>query len=174
MSRAPRCGSRSRSRTSSASGCGRGGASGPASTSGHGDARGGCRAGRVRSPSRGGSRERYLRDVSPIDRAAAPPTVRLAEVLVAVSLASDVGHDQPLEKSLRNAVIATRLGDELGLRGQELSSVYYVALLRSMGCTANSHEAAMLFGGEDRAFLGLVQELAGGDPGEWARRAHEL
>ena len=30
-------------------------------------------------------------------------TIRLAEVLAAISLASDVGHDQPLEKSLRNA-----------------------------------------------------------------------
>jgi len=35
-------------------------------------------------------------------------TIRLSEVLAAQSLASDVGHDQPLEKSLRNAVIASR------------------------------------------------------------------
>jgi len=97
--------------------------------------------------------------------------VRLAEVLAAVSLASDVGHDQPLEKSLRNAVIAARLGEELGLRGEELSSAYYVALLRSMGCTGNSHETAKLFGGDDRAVLGLVQELAGGDPIEWLHGA---
>jgi HD-GYP domain-containing protein (c-di-GMP phosphodiesterase class II) len=111
--------------------------------------------------------------VSPTDRVAAPPTVRLAEVLTAVSLASDIGHDQPLEKSLRNAVIAVRLGEELGLAGRELSSVYYVALLRSMGCTGNSHETAVMFGGDDRAFLGLVQELAGGDALEWARGAAE-
>jgi HD-GYP domain-containing protein (c-di-GMP phosphodiesterase class II) len=111
--------------------------------------------------------------VSSIDRLAAAPTVRLAEVLAAVSLASDIGHDQPLEKSLRNAVIAVRLGEELGLAGRELSSVYYVALLRSMGCTGNSHETAVMFGGDDRAFLGLVQELAGGDALEWARGAAE-
>ncbi len=41
-------------------------------------------------------------------------TIRLVEVLAALSLASDLGHDQPLEKSLRNAVIAARLGEELG------------------------------------------------------------
>ncbi len=105
--------------------------------------------------------------MSTSDRVAAPPTVRLAEVLAAVSLAADVGHDQPLEKSLRNAVIAVRLGDELGLRGRELSSVYYVALLRSMGCTGNSHETARMFGGDDLGFLGLVQEMAGGDPREF-------
>lgn len=104
-----------------------------------------------------------------------PQTVRLAEVLAAVSLASDVGHDQPLEKSLRNAVIAARLAEELGLAREERSAAYYVALLRSMGCTANSHETALLFGGDDVAFLGLVQELAGGGALEWARgAAHQV
>jgi HD-GYP domain-containing protein (c-di-GMP phosphodiesterase class II) len=101
-------------------------------------------------------------------------TIRLVEVLAALSLASDLGHDQPLEKSLRNAVVAARLGEELGLRGEELSATFYVALLRSMGCTSNSFETAALFGGEDLAFLGLVQRLSGGDGREWARAATEL
>ncbi len=92
-------------------------------------------------------------------------------MLAAVSLASDIGHDQPLEKSLRTAVIAARLGEELGATGAQLSAIYYVALLRSMGCTGNSHETAVLMGGDDRAFLGLVQELGGGNALEWARGA---
>ncbi len=100
-------------------------------------------------------------------------TIRLVEVLAALSLASDVGHDQPLEKSLRNAVIAARLGDELGLDRDELSATFYVALLRSMGCTSNSFETAALFGGEDLAFLGLVQRFGGGDGRTWARAASE-
>ncbi|MEA2128002.1 MAG: hypothetical protein QOJ85_893, partial [Solirubrobacteraceae bacterium] len=78
-----------------------------------------------------------------LDRSA---TVRLSEVLAALSLASDVGHDQPLEKSLRNAVLAARLGMEIGLGREELSDAYYIALLRSMGCTANAHESAALMG----------------------------
>ena len=102
------------------------------------------------------------------------PTIRLAEVLAALALASDVGHDQPLEKSLRNAVIAARLGEELGLHGDDLSTTFYVALLRSMGCTGNSFETAALFGGEDLAFLGLVQRLGGADGREWARAATAL
>ena len=100
-------------------------------------------------------------------------TIRLVEVLAALSLASDVGHDQPLEKSLRNAVIAARLGEELGLRGDELSATFYVALLRSMGCTSNSFETAALLGGEDLAFLGLVQRFAGGDGRAWIRAASQ-
>ena len=88
---------------------------------------------------------------------------------MALSLASDVGHDQPLEKSLRNAVVATRLGMEIGLGREDLSDAYYVALLRSMGCTANAHESAALMGGDDRAFAGLIQILDVGDPLAWAR-----
>jgi len=42
-------------------------------------------------------------------------------VLAALSLASDVGHRQALEKSLRNAVVATRLAMEIGLGREDLS-----------------------------------------------------
>jgi hypothetical protein len=101
---------------------------------------------------------------------AAPSTLRLAEVLAAISLASDVGHDRPLETSLRNAVIAARLGEEPGLARDEPAVAHGVSLLRSMGCTGNSHETALLFGGGDRAFVGLVQELAGGDSRALVRR----
>jgi HD-GYP domain-containing protein (c-di-GMP phosphodiesterase class II) len=114
----------------------------------------------------------YRRAVSSAICTERSATVRLSEVLAAVSLASDVGHDQPLEKSLRNAVIAARLGMELGLHREELSDAYYVALLRSMGCTANAHESAALMG-DDRAFAGLIQVLDVGDPLGWARGASE-
>ncbi|MEY2517666.1 MAG: hypothetical protein QOJ89_5024 [bacterium] len=102
-----------------------------------------------------------------------PPAapVRLAEVLAAISLASDVGHDQPLEKSLRNAVIATRLGIELGLGREDLSHTYYVAMLRSMGCTANAHDTDAMMGGDDRGFAGVIQILDVGDPLAWAKGA---
>jgi DNA-binding CsgD family transcriptional regulator len=80
--------------------------------------------------------------------APAVATVPLVEVLAAVSVAADVGHDQPLEKSLRNAVIASRLGLELELGREDQADAFFVALLRSMGCTANAHETAALMGGD--------------------------
>jgi HD-GYP domain-containing protein (c-di-GMP phosphodiesterase class II) len=98
-------------------------------------------------------------------------TIRLAEVLAAISLASDVGHDQPLEKSLRNAVIAVRVGEALELSRDELSATFYVSLLRSMGCTSNAPETAMLFGGEDQQFMGIVQMFTGAHGREWAQNA---
>jgi hypothetical protein len=90
--------------------------------------------------------------------------VRLAEVLAALSLATDAGSGFPLEKSLRTAVIAVRLAERLDLPGPALSDVYYVALLRSIGCTAYAHETAALLGGDDIAFHGLYEQLDPGHP----------
>jgi len=55
--------------------------------------------------------------------------LRLAELLAALSLATDLGMGQPLEEALRTCLIALSLGDRLGLQPDDLSDVYYVALL---------------------------------------------
>ncbi len=72
--------------------------------------------------------------------------IRAAEVVGALSLATDLGTGQPLEHALRTAVLAVRLGELAGATAQELADTYYVALLHASGCTSNSHEAAQLFG----------------------------
>jgi HD-GYP domain-containing protein (c-di-GMP phosphodiesterase class II) len=72
--------------------------------------------------------------------------VRAAEVVGALSLATDLGTGQPLEHALRTAVLAVRLGELAGASTQELADTYYVALLHASGCTSNGHEAAQLFG----------------------------
>jgi HD-GYP domain-containing protein (c-di-GMP phosphodiesterase class II) len=72
--------------------------------------------------------------------------IRAAEVVGALSLATDLGTGQPLEHALRTAVLAVRLGELAGASAQELTDTYYVALLHASGCTSNGHEAAQLFG----------------------------
>jgi HD-GYP domain-containing protein (c-di-GMP phosphodiesterase class II) len=72
--------------------------------------------------------------------------VRAAEVVGALSLATDLGTGQPLEHALRTAVLAVRLGELAGASAQERADTYYVALLHASGCTSNGHEAAQLFG----------------------------
>jgi HD-GYP domain-containing protein (c-di-GMP phosphodiesterase class II) len=99
----------------------------------------------------------------------APATVRLAEVLAALSLATDAGNGFPLEKSLRNAVIAVRLGERAGVLGPELADTYYVAMLRSIGCTAFASETAALLGGDDIAFHALYERLDPGRPAAFLR-----
>ncbi len=75
-----------------------------------------------------------------------PGAIRAAEVVGALSLATDLGTGQPLEHALRTAVLAVRLGELAGASAQELVDTYYVALLHASGCTSNSHEAAQLYG----------------------------
>ena len=72
--------------------------------------------------------------------------VRAAEVVGALSLATDLGTGQPLEHALRTAVLAVRLGELAGASTQELGDTYYAALLHASGCTSNGHEAAQLYG----------------------------
>src|SRR4051794_9230689 len=72
--------------------------------------------------------------------------VRAAEVVGALSLATDLGTGQPLEHALRTAVLSVRLGELAGASRKDLSDTYYVALLHASGCTSNGHEAAQLYG----------------------------
>ena len=73
-------------------------------------------------------------------------SIRAAEVVGALSLATDLGTGQPLEHALRTAVLAVRLGELTGASAQELVDTYYVALLHASGCTSNGHEATQLYG----------------------------
>jgi hypothetical protein len=65
--------------------------------------------------------------------------LRLAELMAALSLATDLGMGQPQEQAIRTCLIAIAIGDRLGLSAVDLSDVYYVALLRFLGCTADAH-----------------------------------
>jgi HD-GYP domain-containing protein (c-di-GMP phosphodiesterase class II) len=86
----------------------------------------------------------------------------LAEALAALSLATDLGNGVPLETSLRHAVIAARVAERAGLRPSERSAAFYVALLRSIGCTAFAHENALLLG-DDIAFQELWHRMDRGN-----------
>lgn len=84
--------------------------------------------------------------------------IRAAELVGALSLATDLGTGQPLEHALRTAVLAVRLGELAGASVEELADTYYVALLHAAGCTSNGHEATLLFGEdiEHRAAFFLI------------------
>src|SRR5690349_7101158 len=88
----------------------------------------------------------------------AAESIRAAELVGALSLATDLGTGQPLEHALRTAVLATRLAALAGASAEELRDAYYVALLHASGCTSNGHEATQLFGEdiEHRAAFFLI------------------
>src|SRR5690349_8512093 len=78
----------------------------------------------------------------------APSRVRLAEFAMALSLATDMGLGHPLEMVLATCLLSLRLGELLRLSQDELHELYYLALFRHAGCTADSHRAAQYMGDE--------------------------
>lgn len=79
--------------------------------------------------------------------------LRLAELVAAFSLATDLGMGQPMEHVLRSWLIAVRLAERSDLEAEARVSLYYVMLLAWVGCVADTAEVAAWFG-DDIAFRG--------------------
>jgi hypothetical protein len=79
---------------------------------------------------------------------ASSPTVRLAELLGVLSLATDLGMGQPMEHVLPQCLIALRLADRMGLDESDRDVAYYTSLLAWVGCNVDSYEQAKWFGDE--------------------------
>jgi response regulator RpfG family c-di-GMP phosphodiesterase len=60
-------------------------------------------------------------------------SVRLAELLAVLSLATDLGMGQPMEHVLRQCLISLRLAQRLGLAEADREVVYYAALIAWVG-----------------------------------------
>jgi HD-GYP domain-containing protein (c-di-GMP phosphodiesterase class II) len=75
--------------------------------------------------------------------------VRAAEVIAALSLATDLGIGVPLEHGLQSTLLAMRLGKLLGVDSDTASQTYYACLLFYVGCTADAEVAAETFGDDD-------------------------
>jgi HD-GYP domain-containing protein (c-di-GMP phosphodiesterase class II) len=65
-----------------------------------------------------------------------------------LALAQDNAFGQPLESQLRSCLLATWICDAAGFDRSVHDTVYWVALLRYIGCTGHAHEVATLFGDE--------------------------
>lgn len=78
------------------------------------------------------------------------PRVSRGELLAVLSLVSDLGMGQPMHHALRQCLIASRLGEEIGLDAPERESVFCAGLLAWVGCHVDAYEQAKWFG-DDRA-----------------------
>lgn len=94
---------------------------------------------------------------------------RLAELTIALSLATDLGTGQPMEHGLRTCWLSMRTAEALGLDEETRSCVYYVALLRFLGCTSDASDTAALAGGDDIAFNAAMAPMLMAQPGEAMR-----
>ncbi|HEX7277977.1 MAG TPA: HD domain-containing phosphohydrolase, partial [Acidimicrobiales bacterium] len=75
--------------------------------------------------------------------------IRAAEIIAALSLATDLGVGFDLEHGLRSTVLAMRLADRLGVDLETATRTYYLCLLFHVGCTADAEVTVDIFPGDD-------------------------
>jgi HD-GYP domain-containing protein (c-di-GMP phosphodiesterase class II) len=81
----------------------------------------------------------------------ATESVRVSEVLGALSMALDLTEGQPPGHSLRSCLIGLRLGEVAGLSLHDRRDLYFALLLKDVGCSGDSARLFQLFGGDEHA-----------------------
>src|SRR4029450_925150 len=76
-------------------------------------------------------------------------TVRLSEVVSALSYALDITEGQPQGHAVRTCLIGMRLAEVVRLTDQERSALFYALLLKDLGCSSNAARLCSLFGADD-------------------------
>jgi HD-GYP domain-containing protein (c-di-GMP phosphodiesterase class II) len=95
--------------------------------------------------------------------------IRAAELTIALSLATDLGTGQPMEHGLRTCWLSLAAAEAMGLDAPTRSCVYYVALLRFVGCTSDAAETSTLAGGDDIEFNAVMAPMLLAERGEGMR-----
>ncbi|MEV0031987.1 HD domain-containing phosphohydrolase [Nocardia sp. NPDC050793] len=91
-----------------------------------------------------------------------PASIRVTEVLAALSLTTDLATGAPFEKGLATCLLATALAERIGLDQTDRRVVFHAALLGAVGCTSRASENAASFA-DDIAFQQAYHVL---DPGD--------
>jgi putative nucleotidyltransferase with HDIG domain len=73
----------------------------------------------------------------------------ISAVLSGLSAALDITEGHPRGHAARTCLIAMRLADALRLPPSESSDLFYAALLKDAGCSANAERVFQMFGGPD-------------------------
>lgn len=76
-------------------------------------------------------------------------TLRLSEIIAALSYALDLTEGQPPGHCLRACWIGMHIGQTLGFDSDALSDLYYALLLKDTGCSSNAARLWELYGGDE-------------------------
>jgi putative nucleotidyltransferase with HDIG domain len=68
----------------------------------------------------------------------ARPSIRLSEIISALSYALDLTEGQAMGHSVRSCVIGMRLAQQIGLGIEDQPDLYYALLLKDAGCSSNA------------------------------------
>jgi hypothetical protein len=107
---------------------------------------------------------RLLSAVVQHDASQPADSVRAAEVIAALCLATDLALGLPFEHGLHSTLFAMRLGERLGVDAETASRTYYACLLFYSGCTADAETAAELFPDETALLTHFTPVMFGSRP----------
>jgi putative nucleotidyltransferase with HDIG domain len=68
----------------------------------------------------------------------AASSIRLSEIISALSYALDLTEGQPMGHSVRACMIGMRLAQQIGMSADEQADLYYALLLKDAGCSSNA------------------------------------
>ncbi len=90
--------------------------------------------------------------------------IRLAELLGALSHALDMVEGQPAGHCVRGCWIGVHVGREIGLDEAQIWDLYYVLLMKDLGCSSNAARICRLFLTDDLAFKHDAKTIDGSLP----------
>lgn len=76
-------------------------------------------------------------------------TIRLSDVISALSVALDLTEGQPMGHAIRSRILGVRIADELQLPTEQRSDLYYALLLKDSGCSSNSARLYQIMGADE-------------------------
>ena len=76
-------------------------------------------------------------------------SIRLAEVVSALSLALDLTEGQPMGHAIRSCILGMRIAEELRLPSPDCSDLYYALLLKDSGCSTNAARMHCILGSDE-------------------------
>ena len=97
------------------------------------------------------------------------PQLRLADLLTALSVVTDLGIGRREETAMRACLVAARLADVVRVDPPGRSDIYYATLLRYIGCTAFAPEEAALWGGDEIDARAVITRIDPMNPRELFR-----
>ncbi len=90
--------------------------------------------------------------------------MRRADFMMVLAYASDLATGHSRDFALRSCVLAMRIADLAGLSVEDQRNAYHQAMLRYVGCNADTHLLSAAFGDE----IALRRDLVGLDMGDRA------
>ena len=79
-------------------------------------------------------------------------SIRLAEIMGALSHALDMTEGQPAGHCIRCCWVGMQVGQELGFATESLGDLYYTLLLKDLGCSSNAARICELYLADDLTF----------------------